>query len=122
MIYRMTLPSGRYEFVSRASIKIFGYSPEEFYRRPLLIKELVHCDWQESFSRQWAEVLSGDIRPCYEYQVINKKGETRWVNQRNTVYRDERGAPVASEGIVTDITWQKVTDHRGGGLPFRQPA
>jgi len=107
MIYRMSLPSGRYEFVSRASSQIFGYSPEEFYKRPLLIKELVHHDWQETFSSHWQEILAGKTPPSYEYKVITKAGEVRWINQRNTLYRDERGAPVAIEGIVTDITEQR---------------
>jgi PAS domain-containing protein len=31
MIYRMSLPSGRYEYVSPASSEIFGFTPEDFY-------------------------------------------------------------------------------------------
>lgn len=104
MLYRMSLPSGRYEFVSKASSEIFGYSPEEFYRRPLLIKQMVHQDWQDDFSRQWEELLSGKVPPYYEYRIVTKSGESRWVNQRNTVYYNESGTPVAIEGIVTDIT------------------
>lgn len=109
MIFRMSLPSGRYEFVSKAASEIFGYTPQEFYSRPLLIKELIHQDWQGQFSRQWDDLLSGDAPPSYEYQVITKAGETRWINQRNTVYRDETGRPIAIEGIVTDMTEQRRT-------------
>lgn len=107
MVYRMALPSGRYEFVSRAASEIFGYSPAEFYSRPLLIKELVHRDWQERFAHQWQELLAGRTPPYFEYQVVNKAGETRWINQRTTLYFDEKGTPVAMEGILTDITAQK---------------
>jgi PAS domain S-box-containing protein len=113
MVYRMALPSGRYEFVSRAATEIFGYTPAEFYSRPLLIKELVHRDWQEPFRLQWEELLTGKTPPAFEYQVVTKKGETRWVNQRTTVYLDEKGAPVAIEGIVTDVTAQRQAAANG---------
>jgi PAS domain-containing protein len=49
MIYRMSLPDGQYEYVSPASKQLFGYSPEEFYARPLEIQRLVHPDWRGLF-------------------------------------------------------------------------
>jgi PAS domain S-box-containing protein len=107
MIFRMTLPKGEYEFVSKASSAIFGYSPEEFYKKPLLIEKLIHPDWENYFFIQWENLLSGNISPYYEYQIINKAGEVRWINQRNTLYFDDSGKPSALEGIVTDVTEQK---------------
>ena len=47
------------------------------------------------------------MKPFYEYQIIDRSGKTRWLNQRNVLVRDERGQPVAIEGIVTDITERK---------------
>src|SRR5512133_3034937 len=46
----------------------------------------------------------------YEYQIIDRAGNTRWFNQRNMLVSDEQGNPVAIEGIVTDITRQKKTE------------
>lgn len=107
MIFRMSLPAGDYEFVSKASFDIFGYTPAEFYQQPLLLKKIVHQDWEKYFSEQWEDLLSGKAPVYYEYQVINKAGQIRWINQRNTVYLNESGKPYALEGIVTDITSQK---------------
>ena len=112
MIFRMTLPKGEYEFVSKASADIFGYSPEEFYTCPLLIEKLIHPDWVKYFQTQWENLLAGNIPPYYEYQIINKDGEVRWINQRNTLYFDESGVPSAVEGIVTDVTNQKNATKR----------
>jgi PAS domain S-box-containing protein len=109
MIFRMTLPDGEYEFVSKASSDIFGYSPEDFYKRPMLIESLIHPDWKKYFLIQWKNLLAGNSPPYHEYQIINKAGEVRWVNQRNTIYFDESGVPSAIEGIVTDVTDQKNT-------------
>ncbi|MFO7605873.1 MAG: transporter substrate-binding domain-containing protein [Desulfurivibrionaceae bacterium] len=113
MIYLMTLPDGKYEFVSKASSSIFGYSPEEFYNTPLLVEKLIHPNWKNYFHVQWENLLNGKIPPYYEYQIIDKAGEVRWVNQRNTLYFDESGEPSAIEGIVTDVTEQKKPDETG---------
>ncbi len=110
MIFHMSLPSGKYEFVNKASSQIFGYSPEEFYKNPMFIKELIHHSWMKYFRSQWEDLLIGKIPPSYEYQIVRKDGEVRWMNQRNTLYFDESGIPNAVEGIITDVTEQKSSE------------
>lgn len=114
MMYRMSLPKGEYEFVNKAALTIFGYSPDDFYKRPNLLDEMVHADWQEYYAEARAKLLAGhEPAPFYEYQVVNKAGKRRWVNQRLTVYRDEAGAAVAIEGIITDLTESKEKGQGG---------
>jgi PAS domain S-box-containing protein len=107
MIYRMKLPDGQYDYVSPASLEIFGYTPEEFYKTPLLIRKIIHPDWETYFQEQWADLQKGTQPPVYEYQAIHKSGETRWIHQRNVLVKNGRGEPVAMEGIVTDLTRAK---------------
>lgn len=107
MIYRMSLPDGRYEYVSPAVLSIFGYSPEECYNTPMFVKRVIHPDWHKYFEEQWVNLLKGEMPPTYEYQIIHKSGEFRWMNQRNILIRDDQGHPIAMEGIVTDITERK---------------
>ncbi len=107
MIYRMSLPDGYYEYVSPAAMKICGYTPEEFYRQPLLIRKIIHPDWLDYFASQWKSLLEGELPPFYEYQIITKEGQHCWINQRNVIVRDDAGTPIAIEGIVTDITAKK---------------
>ena len=110
MIYRMSLPDGRYEYVSSVSEKLTGYKPDEWYQDTLLIKKILHPDWQNYFKEKWELLLAGDIPPSYEYQIIHRNGESRWLNQRNIVVTDDNGKPVAIEGIVTDITDRKMLE------------
>jgi PAS domain S-box-containing protein len=107
MIYRMSLPDGKYEYISPAALSVFGYSPEEFYKTPKLIKQAIHPDWQKYFEEQWANLIKGEMPPIYEYQIIHKSGEIRWLNQRNILVRDNAENPIAIEGIITDITERK---------------
>jgi PAS domain S-box-containing protein len=108
MIYRMSLPEGNYEYVSPASTEIFGYSPEEFINKPLLIKKIIHSDWYDYFDEQWSLLMADKISPSFEFQIIHgKSGETRWLNQRNVLVQNNEGQTVAIEGIVTDVTERK---------------
>ncbi len=114
MVYRMSIPDGDYEYVSPPALDIFGYSSEEFRQSPLLIREVIHPDWREYFAEQWGRLLQGDVEPMYEYQIIHKSGEVRWLHQRNVLIRDEAGAPVAIEGIVSDETGRKLAEEAVG--------
>ena len=104
MIFRMSLPDGRYEFVSRASEIMFGYTPREFLETPVLIRKVFHPDWHEYFDREWQNLLEGNMPPYYEYKIIHGNGEEKWIHQRNVLIRDDDGQPSAIEGICTDIT------------------
>ena len=109
MIYRMSLSSGEYEYVSSASHNIFGYSPQEFYDSPLLIKNVIHPDWYRYFDEQWALLQAGDMPPFYEYQIIDKSENMKWLRQSNALVYDKDKNPIAIEGIISDITAQKNT-------------
>jgi PAS domain S-box-containing protein len=110
IIFRISLPDGKYEYVNRASIDILGYTPEEFYSEPLLISKIIHPDWKHYFKVNWDRLLEGDVPPIYEFQVIQKSGEIRWLNQRNVLVTDKNNKPIALEGIVTDVTEQKKAE------------
>lgn len=109
-IYRMSLPDGRYEYVSPSSIDLFGYTPEEIFATPKFIEKILHPDWVEYFNRQWNRLVSGTVPPAYEYQIIDRSGAVKWLHQRNVLVWDEGGRPKAIEAIVSDITASKRTE------------
>ncbi|MBT3382654.1 MAG: PAS domain S-box protein [Prolixibacteraceae bacterium] len=110
MIYRMSLPDGLYEYVSPASVDLFGYTPKDFYDTPILIRKTIHPDWRKYFDEQWVKLTKGDMPPSYQYQIIHKSGETKWLHQRNVLVKDESDKPIAIEGIVTDISELKQAE------------
>lgn len=110
MLYRMSLPDGRFEYISPASVVHTGYTPEEFYSDPDLFKKLIHPVWQENFRKRWKAILEKNAPTQYEYQIVDRSGETRWHNQRYVQVTDEHGQPVALEGIITDVTQKKTIE------------
>jgi PAS domain S-box-containing protein len=107
MLYRMSVPEGIYQYVSSASTEITGYSPDEYYSNPFLLKKIIHPDWCDYFDQQWNNLLKGEILPSCEFQILHKSGEVRWINQKNILIPDNKGHPVSIEGIITDISGQK---------------
>lgn len=112
MIYKMNIEEGFYEYVSPASIDLFGYAPKEFYDTPVLIQKIIHPDWLNYFEEELVKLEVGEISPTYEYQIIHKSGETRWLHQRNVLIKDTSGKPLSIEGVVTDITERKNVEEK----------
>ena len=110
MIYRMSLPDGAYEYVSPAAERIFGYQPQDFIDNPALSQQVIPSEWHGYFEREWQKLLADQAPPIYEYQIVHKSGEVRWLNQRNVVLHDDEGRPSAIWGIVTDVTETKEAE------------
>jgi len=109
-IYRMSLPTGRYEYFSPAAKLVFGYSSEEFLNNPLLIKEIIHPDFIVYFEDRWRELLHGKVAPLYQYKILDPTGRERWITQSNTGVFDDNGTLVAIEGICRDNTEHKTME------------
>ncbi len=110
LVFRMSLPDGVFSFISRASVDLTGYTPEEFYAEPGLLRRLIHPEWREHFQRMWGDLVAGAVPPSYEFQIVDRAGQTRWVNQRNVLVTGDDGRPVAIEAIATDVTRQKEAE------------
>ena len=108
MIYRMSWPDGKYEYVSSASLDLTGFTPEEYYKFPVHIKNIIHPDFSSYLKQQWKLLLQGKMSPFYEYKIIHKDGSERWLQQRNFLVCDERGSAIAIEGIVRNVTASKI--------------
>ena len=107
MIYLMTIPEGKYQYVNSSAENITGYTPEEFYQSTRLLLKAIHPDYKEYYRETWEKLLNSENSPDYEYKIITKHGKEKWLNQRNTLIKDLEGNSVAIEGIVTDITERK---------------
>ncbi len=112
VIYRMSLPDGRYEYVSPGARDMMEISPEELYDNPALFRDIIHPDWLDYFNTAWGNLLRGECPSLYEFQIVTKSGAVKWVNQRNVLVRDAEGRPVELEGIVSDVTERVTREQR----------
>ena len=107
VIYRISIPKGRYEYISPSCLRGCGRTQEEFYQKPLLIREMLHPDWKDCFNEKWLKQLIENSVSQTEYQIIHSSGDVIWVSQKDVVIRDHNKNPVAIQGIARNITPEK---------------
>lgn len=103
MVYRFAvLPQPRFEYVSPAAARIFGYTPEEHYADPNLAMEVIHPDDRHHID----ELLAGTLDPDKPLIVrgVTKARKIIWIELRLVATRDEIGRVSAIEGTAIDMT------------------
>jgi PAS domain S-box-containing protein len=108
IIYRYELlPESRFSYISPVATKITGYTPEEYYADADLLLKLVHQE-DLHFIKNISEVFDHPrVLRCFR-----KDGEMIWIDQRILPIVDEQGNLIAIEGIIRDITKQKMADDK----------
>ncbi|MCB9494052.1 MAG: cache domain-containing protein [Desulfobacteraceae bacterium] len=110
IIFKMTIPDYRFEYISPSAEKFFGYSSKYFYDNPDVIEDLLHPDFKPGFEKERNRVRKGKVSPSYEYKIFDSSGNERWLFQKNIPVVDDRGNISAIEGIITDITEKKKAE------------
>jgi PAS domain S-box-containing protein len=95
---------GKGLYANPAGVAIAGYTNEEF--RAMDFWKIIHPEYRELAKERGRACLLGDkLPPEYEFKIITKKGEERWVNMTAGMINYE-GEP-AVIGTLFDITDRK---------------
>lgn len=98
-------------FISEQCIHISGYSPDEFIDNKVLsFNDIIAPEYQEKLWETWQDVIAQNSKFKYEYQIIHKSGERRWVYESGNPVFDDDGNLLFLEGYIEDITEQKQTE------------
>jgi diguanylate cyclase (GGDEF)-like protein/PAS domain S-box-containing protein len=103
MVYRLqTVPELKYEFINGAAFEITGYTPDEFYKNPKIIFNIVHPNYKD-ITRQ---LVSGtfDYSQKVTLPWIHRDGHTVWIEQHIHTITDNHGKVITLEGIARNIT------------------
>jgi PAS domain S-box-containing protein len=99
-------------YVSPQIETLFGYTVEDWLTDDDLWTRNLHPEDREraleAVRRHNTEGVPLDI----EYRFRRADGAWRWVRDQATIVRDETGRPVASQGLMSDITALKETQER----------
>ena len=108
VIYRYQLrPTLGFDYISPAIASLTGYQPEDFYRRPNLLEEIIYPD-------DWPNLIKLDS-PDFPFNQpvllrwIRKDGRVIWTELHNVGIFDEQQHLLAVEGTVRDTSERKRT-------------
>ena len=109
VVYRYRLkPHRGFEYVSPASIKLTGYTPEEYYADPLLARKIVHPEDRGKYEKHFRGLkLTG---APLALRWIRKDGQITWAEEIDVPIYNKSGELIAYEGIVRDITEHKKAE------------
>ncbi len=97
------IQEGRFQFVNAQFQKYTGYGQEELLNTAS--RRIVYSEDRHYVRENTIKALNGELPGCYEYRIVSKFGEIRWVMETITSiqYREK----AALLGATIDITEQK---------------
>jgi PAS domain S-box-containing protein len=99
-----------YEYQSRGSEKLFGYTAEEIIGdNTLWISKIFPEDLENVITPAFDKLFQKDIIQV-EYRFYHKDGSIRWISATYTSRRDEVGNYSIVTGVSNDITGRKTTE------------
>ena len=110
MAYRcLNMPGWPMVFISDAVLEVTGYPPEDFTlpNPKRSFADLYHPEDAERLSTISPEV--GEF--SYEYRIIAKSGEVKWVTEHGVQVKDDEGMVLYVDGFISDITHRKVMEN-----------
>lgn len=111
-IYTVHIENGRPIATTHgpACVTVTGYSSREYDEDPNLWYRMIHEDDRSMVIAEAARILIGNQGFCIDHRLIHKNGSLRWVRTTVVPRYDAAGGLIAYDGLVTDITDQKLAE------------
>jgi len=98
------------EYVSK-NISQFGYTPTEFLSGEVPYASIIHPDDIAKVVDEVNKYINdGSVNFRQEYRIITKDKRVVWTDDRTMIERDENGKAEYFQGVVIDITEQKIIE------------
>lgn len=110
IIWRYSIRTDKWLYVSPQSEKILGYNPNEWVNLKWW-KDIMHPldqEWAPVFCSKYTEMMEAHE---FEYRLISKTGEIVWVLDKVGI-EIENGKPAYMYGIMLDITERKKAEEK----------
>ncbi|MCK9388879.1 MAG: EAL domain-containing protein [Sulfuritalea sp.] len=108
-LYTVRIENGRAVEATQspACAAVTGYAAEEFAANPHLWIQMVVPEDREPVLERVRQILEGNDVSSIEHRIIQKNGETRWVNDTIILFKDVSGKLLSYDGVIKDITERK---------------
>ncbi len=95
-------------YISQNTEKLTAYQPEELLNNKAIpFRSLIHPDDQNELSRKWEYNLEQHLPSLFEYRIICKNGNLKWVKEIASPIYGNDGTLEFIEGYIQDITSEK---------------
>lgn len=98
-------------YLNPAAEKIYCRPISEFFDNLNLWLEVVHPEDRDRMAKT-PQLLLEQGHLNVEYRILRPDGEVRWLSSRRHVTCDANGTPIRTDGIIHDITEQKIAQEQ----------
>lgn len=92
------------------AFEIFGYPIEDWMTNGDMWLKVIHEDDRPWVMEMTKDAMASGREIDYEYRIVTLDGSLYWVRDRGCFIRDEDGRATCWQGIILDITEQKLAE------------
>ena len=105
-------PDGQLRYISPSCERMTGFTTQEFYVKPELLREIIHPDDRKLWNDHVHETGSrGELLPV-EFRIRTKQGTERWIRHFCKPIMTSDGICLGSRGANVDITEEKRAEEK----------
>ena len=98
-------------YVSEGCKALTGYDSDSLLQnRDLSFNDLIEPSYQDGIRREWDRVLPLHQMFTYEYEIITREGQRKWVWENGQGLYNKQGEVQELEGIILDISDRKKVE------------
>jgi diguanylate cyclase (GGDEF)-like protein/PAS domain S-box-containing protein len=101
---------GTLTWISPQIETFLGQPPGEILEDQDVWYELIHPEDVERVKAEELRVFEAREEFDIEYRMVARDGRVLWVRERDSIVRDADGAPLFTQGVIYDITTQRVIE------------
>lgn len=109
IFFSMRVPQMRYEFISARMYDLHGITPQQCYDDPDVFLTCVAPEWRETMLGWVEEIKRGEVRQDYAFEVLDKEGRRRWMEQRVVLVPAPDGQGMLLLGVAQDKTEERAS-------------
>ena len=94
-----------------SNVSQFGYSADEIISGKIRFMDIMHPEDRKQGVKEVKAFAKADVEEYSQsYRILTRSGEVRWVEDRTSVVRDERGRKIYNQGIMVDVTPRRLAE------------
>lgn len=113
--------NGEYDYVSPAVLEMTGYSQQEFYAEPNFMDRIIHPDDRQKWSNHVHAVNDNGEAVNFEFRIITKAGEVRWIEHLCGPVQDHNQQIVGVRSTNIDITEKRLATEKAKNMGLYDP-
>lgn len=104
---------GKYLYVSPSSERITGYCPDDFFKNPNLLLEILHPDDRANYTNHLHGALQKECDvQSIDFRIYTRSGQERWISHTCQSVSDSKGNWLGRRGSNRDRTEHKLAEEK----------